>query len=119
MSAKFTTIRAVPKAPILRVVRLPGCGTTLPKQCTRLLPPATASALPMRCESRVYKAGQCLAHWTDWRQAKETRRGAQAVNPTRREKKRVMREEGLSPRGFVRFRKEQSRLARQAQGGVA
>ena len=85
-----------------------GTQTTKPRQCTRNLPPLTPSALPERCPDKVFKAGMCREHYTDWRNAKETRWGAEAVNLDRRRE----RELGLSGRQLRKHRKMLRRAGR-------
>jgi hypothetical protein len=83
----------------------PGPQTTTPKQCTRNLPPLTPSALPERCPDKIFKAGQCREHYIDWRHEKQTRRGTEAVNPERRQRRAL----NLSGRQLRKHRKAERR----------
>jgi hypothetical protein len=51
----------------------PGEQATKPRQCTIAIAGLTPSAIPQRCESRVFKAGRCVTHYGDWRAAREAR----------------------------------------------
>lgn len=67
--------------------------STPPQTCTVPIP--NASGIPVPCGDRRFRAGRCVVHWTDWKQARESRRGTSRVNPARREMRTLMRELGL------------------------
>lgn len=61
-------------------------GPTPPRVCKVpvVLP---GHVLPLPCGDKHFKAGRCLDHYTDWRNARESRQGAEAVNSVRRERR--------------------------------
>lgn len=67
-----------------------------------IVPIRGVGGLPVPCGDPVLKAARCKEHYTDWRHAREARRGSEAVNPARRAKKAL----GMSGRQVVRIRKD-------------
>lgn len=63
-------------------------GPTQAKRC-EILVPLPGSPRPARCGDRMYRAGICRDHWLDKRHGQESRRGTEAVNIQRRERRGV------------------------------